>query len=305
MPATFALTDDQRTKEGSILFAIAMDTAMFILVLTAAVIGGSLTMLAEASRGGLGYMLECFTFLVLRRIHRGVLVDMEYGSGKLEQVANVMIGASMLIAAGWIGVGVLKIASGQRAIGTPAGLTFAAMVGMLNLYVNVLAWDAVRRAAAAKDSLIMEAQLTLRWVKMIASVVVIVSLTVAALSSDDVIVAFADGLGSLFVATYLVIESIAVLRSALPDLLDRSAGEHVRETVTRSLATHAGDYASMYGFRSRRSGRVTFIEIALGFDVALTMAEVNRRIEALKSTISEELGQAEVSIIASAAATQV
>jgi divalent metal cation (Fe/Co/Zn/Cd) transporter len=277
-----------------------MDTAMFILVLTAALIGGSLTMLAEALRGGLGYMLECFTFLVLRRIHRGVLVDMEYGSGKLEQVANVMIGASMLIAAGWIAVGVLKIASGQRAIGTPAGLTFAAMVGMLNLYVNVLAWDAVRRAAVANDSLIMSAQLTLRWVKMIASFVVIVSLTVSALSTDETIVAFADALGSLFVATYLVIESIAVLRSALPDLLDRSAGERVRETVTRSLATHSADYARINGFRSRRAGRVIFIEIALAFDVALTIAEVNRRIDTLKTAISEELRDAEISVIATA-----
>jgi divalent metal cation (Fe/Co/Zn/Cd) transporter len=301
MPSTFVLTDDQRTKEQSILFAISMDTAMFILVVTAAVIGGSLTMLAEALRGSLGYLLECFTFLVLRRIHRGVLVDMEYGSGKLEQVANVMIGASMLIAAGWIGIGVLKIASGQRSIGTPAGLTFAAMVGMLNLYVNVLAWDAVRRAAAANDSLIMSAQLTLRWVKMIASVVVIISLTVAAVSTDEAIVAFADAVGSLFVATYLVIESIAVLRSALPDLLDRSAGERVRETVTRSLTARSADYARINGFRSRRSGRVTFIEIALAFDVALTIAEVNRRIETLKATISEELGEAEISVIATAA----
>lgn len=303
MQPAFVLSADQRAKERSILFAIAMDTAMFILVFSVALIGGSLTLLAESLRGILGYLLECFTFLLLRRIHRGVLVEMEYGSGKVEQIANVVIGVSMLIAAGWVGVGVLRIASGQRGVGTPAGLAFAAMVGALNLYVNVLAWDAVRRAAAANDSMIMQAQLTLRWVKMLASVVVLCSLTVAALSSDDAIVAAADALGSLFVATYLAIQSIGVLRSAVPDLLDRSAGKDVRDIVTRSLASHSADYTSANGFRSRRAGRTTFIEIALGFDVALTMAEVNQRIEKLKAAISEEVGGAEISVIASAAET--
>ena len=43
-----------------------------------------------------------------------------------------------------------------------------------------------------------------------------------------------------------------------------------------------------------------FIEIALAFDVALTIAEVNRRIEELKGTISEELREAEISVIATA-----
>lgn len=305
-PPVKEITADQRAKEHSILFAIAMDTALVVALFLAGVAGGSLTMMAEALRATLGYLTECFTFLVLRRIHRGVLVDMEYGSGKLEQVANCMIGASMLMAAGWIGFGVLKILRGERALGTPAGLAFAAMVGMVNLYVNLLAWDAVRRAAAAGTGswLIMDAQVALRKVKLISSAVVIVSLTVAALSTDDVIVAWADGLGSLFVATYLVIQAASTLRSAVPDLLDRSAGKDVQQVVNRALAAHSGDYARLHRFRSRRSGRTTFIEIALGFDLTLTMAEVHDRVEAMKATIGRELDGAEISIVTSSTAAE-
>jgi cation diffusion facilitator family transporter len=292
------LTADQRAKERSVAFAIAMDTVMVAALFLAGLLGGSLTMLAEALRGGLGYLMECFTFVVLRRVHRGVLADMEYGSGKLEQVANFMIGVSMLMASAWIGFGVLRIISGQRQLGTPMGLAFAAIVGSVNAWVNLMARDAVRRAASGGASLIMQAQLTLRRVKLVASLVVGVGLTIAAVSTDDVVVAWADALGSLFVAGYLVVHAAGVLRSAIPDLLDRSAGKDVQQIVARALAAHSADYDRVHGFRSRRSGRTTFIEIVLGFDVTLTMSAVHARIEAMKATIQHELHDAQILIVA-------
>jgi divalent metal cation (Fe/Co/Zn/Cd) transporter len=299
------ITPDQRAKERSILFAILLDGVMGTALTTVAVFGGSLTMMAEALRGALNYLMECFSFLLMRRVHRGALADMEFGAGKVEQVANALVGSSMLMAAAWIGVGVVRIVTGQRELGSPLGLACAAMFGAVNFYVNLLAWDSVRRAAATgTDSLIMQAQLNLRLVKLWSSLVVGVSLTIAALSTDDVIVAFADGLGSLFVAGYLAVNAIAELRSSIPDLLDRSAGKGVRQVVARALAAHSADYSQVHRSRSRRSGHVTFIEIALGFDMSLSIAEVDRRIEALKQTIRQSLNDAEISIVASSAAPE-
>ena len=66
------------------------------------VIGGSLTITAEAIRVILMIAIEFFAFLVLRRIHRGILADLEYGTGKLEQIANLAIGIGMLGGSIWI-----------------------------------------------------------------------------------------------------------------------------------------------------------------------------------------------------------
>jgi ferrous-iron efflux pump FieF len=290
-------TSAQLAQERSMLFVIVIDAFMVSALIVGGLLG-SLTMMAEAMRGGLGYALECFTIVLLRRIHRGVLADMEFGAGKLEQIASVVIAASMLLAAAWIGWNVLRIWNGTRELGPPIGLAYAAIIGMANLYANVLAWDAVRRTMTADSSLIMDAQLHLRWVKLIASAVVSVGLTVSALSTDDVVVAWADSLGSLFVASYMIVHAFGVLRTALPDLLDRSAGARVRDVVARALAARAGDYDSLLRSRSRRSGRTTFIEIHLAYDPALSMAEVQRRGEALKEAIRSDLGDAEVAIIA-------
>jgi divalent metal cation (Fe/Co/Zn/Cd) transporter len=294
-------TTAQLGQEHAIVFAIAIDAGVIFLILLAGIVGGSLTMMAELFRCVLGYALECFTLVVIRRIHRGKLAEMEYGAGKVEQVASALIAISMLLAGVWLGLNVWHIWTGERALGSPLGLAYAAIVGFLNIYINVLAWDGMRRSMTADSSLIMDAQLQLRWVKLVASAFVGVALTVSAVSTDDVIVAWGESAGSLFVAGYMVVNAIDVLRTALPDLLDRSAGPAVRAIVTRALETHAGDYEQMLRMRTRRSGRATFVELHLAYDPMLCLAEVERRIEALEATVRGGLRNADIAVIATAA----
>jgi divalent metal cation (Fe/Co/Zn/Cd) transporter len=291
---------DQRERESAVALGIVLDAGIVAVMTTVSLAGGSFTLLAESIRGGLGCLLECFSYSVLRRIHRGTLSELDYGTGKLEQVANLTIGASMLAAALWIAIGALRILSGDRDVGSPLGLALAAMAGMVNLYINVVAWDGVRRMATGGDSLIMDAQVLLRWTKLVASLVIGVDLTVAALAHDDVVVAWADALGATFVSGYIAVNALAVLRQCLPDLLDRSAGAPVRLAVERALALHAGSYARLLRVRTRRSGRTAFVEIALAFDAGLELAEVGRRTAALEASVRETIAGVEVSVLASA-----
>ncbi|HUR19720.1 MAG TPA: cation transporter [Vicinamibacterales bacterium] len=295
------LTNEQKGREQSFLVAIVLDIAIVVAMVIVAIVGGSFTLLAETLRCILGLLPEWFAFGVLRRIHRGVLVDLDYGTGKLEQVASLAIGAAMLLASAWIVAGSLKILSGERELGTPMGLAAAAVVGMINLYLNVVAWDGVRRLPGVRDSTIMNAQLTLRWTKLLASIIISVDLTIAALSTDPVIVAVADAVGSLLVACYMALIAIQALRGSLPDLLDFSAGQSIKDAVDRSLALHAADYSQLQRVRTRRSSHTAFVEIALKFEPGLSMAEVDRRVAALKATMRQEVGEAEVSVLASAA----
>ncbi len=294
------LTEDQKAREHSFLVAIILDIGIVVAMVTVAIVGGSFTLLAESIRATLGLFPEWFTFGVLRRIHRGVLADLDYGTGKLEQVASLVIGVSMLLASVWIVIGAFRILGGERELGAPIGLAAAAVAGMVNLYLNVVAWDGVRRLPGVRESTIMNAQLTLRWTKLLASIIISADLTVAALSTDPVIVAVADAVGSLLVAAYMLLIAFQALRGSLPDLLDFSAGKSIQEAVDRSLARHAGDYSQLQRVRTRRSSQTAFVEIALEFEPGLSMAEVDRRIASLKTTMREEVGEAEVSVLASA-----
>jgi len=125
------------------------------------------------------------------------------------------------------------------------------------------------------------------------------SLTVAAVSTDDVVVACADAAGALFVAAFIVVTAVGMLRDGFPDIIDHALKETVQQAINRALACHFGDYDRFDGVRSRRSGRHVFIEVALGFDSGLTMGEVTRRSAALSATMRSEIADADIAILAS------
>lgn len=296
------VTPEQLAQEHSIRFALLADVGVLALALPVALLSGSLTIKAESIRFVLGMSIEVFALMVMRRLHRGKLRDLEYGGGKLEQIANLVTGLGMLGAAAWIASKAMAIVAGHEEVGTPLGLALAAMVGALNAYVNFVAWDRMRQASEGDSSLVMEGQVKARRVKLICSLVVLFTMTIAALSTDNVVVASADAIGSVFVAAFMVINGSDLLRTGIPDLLDRSAGQEVRAKVDRVLASGAGHYQSLGRVRSRRSGRVVFIEIALSFDPSLPVEEVNRRIADLKAAMAGEIENADISILTTAAA---
>ena len=292
------ITPEQQAEESSVQFGLVADSGVLVVLLLSGILGGSLTILAEAIRGSLMSLTEIFSLVVMRRIHRGQLADLEFGTGKLKQVANTVIGAAMLGGAVWIVIRALTVLVGERAVGAPFGLAMAAIAGALNAYCNLLAWVRMRRALRAESSLVMVGQLRARTVKLASSLFVLATMTLAALAMDEEVAAWADVIGSLFVAAFIVANALDMLASGLADLLDRSAGRAVRDAIDRALARHAGDFGQAARVRSRRSGRVVFIELALRFDPRLSIAEVNRRIDVLKQSLGREIEHSEISVLA-------
>ena len=82
------ITPEQEAEESSVRFGLVADCGLLVVLVLSGFLGGSLTILAEAIRGSLMSLTELFSLVVMRRIHRGQLADLEFGTGKLEQVAN-------------------------------------------------------------------------------------------------------------------------------------------------------------------------------------------------------------------------
>src|SRR5262249_36732551 len=211
------MTAEQQAEESSVQFGLVVDSGLAILYLLVGVLGGSLTIIAEVIRGGLMCLIELFSLIVMRRIHRGQLADLEFGTGKLEQIANAAIGVAMLGGATWVTISALAGLAGERGLGTPFGLALAAMAGALHPYLHFLAWDRVRRAMRAESSLVLLGPLRARLVKLGSSLFVLQTMTVAALSTDKQVVAWADATGSLFVAAFMVVNALGLLASGLGD----------------------------------------------------------------------------------------
>lgn len=287
-----------RARERSIELALVMDGTMIVTYAILAGAAGSLTMLAELLRGALMTAIEVIALIIMRRIHRRRTGMFEFGSGRLEQLVNVGIAVGMLGGALWIAIGALGRITGGGQAGTPAGFALAAIVAAINLYINVIAWDGMRRAARGGGSLIMQGQLQARVVKLVSSVCVQVTLTVAALSTDGVVIAWADSVGALLVCGFIVQAATVMMRSDVPDLVDRAVNEDVQAAINRMLLRHFEDYDRLDLIRTRRSGTIVHAEITLGFRSDLTMADVSRRIEAMKTSLRQDVGEADIAIVA-------
>jgi len=296
--APHAITAEQHARERSVAVAIVLDVGMVFVYLTAAILAGSLTIAAELIRGVLIMGIEFFGLLIMRRIHRGRTAMFEFGSGRLEQIVNLAIAGGLRGGALWIGAGAVRRLTGDAEIGTPIGFALAAIAAGLNVYVNVLAWDGVRRAARSGGSLIMQGQLKARAVKLVSSACVLASMTVAALSTDGVVIVWADALGALIVCGFIVHAAIGMIYSDLPDLVDRAVNEDLQAAINRMLVKHFADYDRLDRVRTRRTGSTVHAEITLGFHRDLTMFDVDRRIDAMKISLRQEIDKADVAIVA-------
>ena len=66
-------TPEQQAEENSVRFGLIGDAGLIVLIVLTGILGGSLTILAEAIRTCLMILSELFSFVVMRRIHRGQL----------------------------------------------------------------------------------------------------------------------------------------------------------------------------------------------------------------------------------------
>jgi divalent metal cation (Fe/Co/Zn/Cd) transporter len=260
--AAVALTAEQRGRERALILVAALDGTIVGLLLLVGTLGGSLTCVAEALRGGLVDLIALVSLFVMRRLHRGSLRGFDFGTGKIEQLCSLTIAAALAVSAVWVAHDAIVLAMSEHSDATPLALTLAAVTGALNVCINVIAWDEVRRATRGRPSAIMRAQLRSRWTKLLSSLTVQVTMTLAAIAKDPMLAAMADAVGALLVCGVMAIAAKDLLAESLPDLLDRSMASLARPALEQAMAALPG--FALAGFRSRGTSRAFVLEVALG-----------------------------------------
>lgn len=282
-------------RERSILIGLGLDMSMLLPYAVISVWSNSLTLMGETLRGGIFIALEIALLVTLRRIHRGRTSHYDFGAGKIEQFASLMVGTSLFLGAAWIMAGVI-----QRA-GTPPsqsslGLGFAVAISVVNLGMNLYALRAVWLAGRDGTSIIMGAQIRARLSKVVASALVVVAILVNAIAGPGGIGAFADLAGAALVVAMMVTFGVGMWREALPSLLDRTLDEQRQAAINRALAQHFDAYEALGPIRARVSGRDPMIEIALGFAPHRSMAEVQAVADAIRADLEQLIPGARVTL---------
>lgn len=277
----------QRRREVALGLAIGFDLLLLGPYIVIGIATPSWPIIAESLRGGLLLVVAIVSLITLRRIHRDRLDAYDYGAGKLEQAITLSIAGLLLLAAGLLLWRIALLAPTPPA--SPLLATSAVVLVFVNLVVNSGQLWSLHRASRDGGSIIVRAQYQARWVKTIASAFVVVAVGVAMATGDAELSRRASQIGTLIVIVIMVGTAIAMLREALPDLLDRSLPEAVQQAVNRVLARNIDDFEQLGRIRTRSAGNVLHVELELFFDPARTVGEASLLAERMSRQLAEEI----------------
>lgn len=291
-----ALTPEQRAKEAAVLYTASADLVVVVLQIIFALLTRSLALLSEAIRVGLMLIIEFYTYFVLRAVHRHRLGKFRFGIGQIEQMCHLVIGVCLVLSGLWVAHQVVQSLFLGQATATPLGLATAAVINAINLTINVLGWFAMISAARSDDSAIFRAQVRARVVKLLSSIVVQTTMTIAALAKDPLIAAWLDGLGASFVGALMVAIGCRMVWGRAPDLLDRSVRAELSASIAAILDEARVGSHEIAQRRTRRAGSFPHIELTLTTSGCEWVRDVLERAGGLESRLRSRIPDADITI---------
>lgn len=282
------------------LSACLLDAAIILAMVAIAVWSNSLSLLADLMRGVPMLGVEVVLLLLMRRINRGRLTAYDYGTRKVEQFANLVAGAALIVAALWL------VAKMFGRIGVPQdqpglGLAAAAAISAVNLALNIGVFVSLWRAAQGGGSLILNGQVVTRLTKTLGSAFVTLAIVVNAVFGPEGIGAWADIAGTAVTVLVMVVFGARMIGEALPHLVDRALGEQQQMLVNRALATRFENYDELVAVRTRTEGRHAWIEIELGFAPERKVGEAALEAERIAAELRELVPGARAVVVIRAA----
>jgi cation diffusion facilitator family transporter len=272
----------------SVLLSLIVDFLLLLPDGIAALLANSVTLWADVIKCMNELLATFLGYITIRRVAKGKTHDYNYGRGKLENLSGVIVAVVMTLSI------LIVLYEGIQRIDEPEALNpFGACLGLVFMTFGVIAngtlWIKNYRVARRTQSPVMESQWRLFRAKAFSDAAVLAALAVSMVFHHEAWALYVDPIASFLIVAFLIFSAYGVVSTSLGDLLDRTLDESLQLIILRALARHFEEYSGFHGLRSRRSGRDVYIEIFLEFDGTRPMSEVQRSIDAMISTIEQDI----------------
>ena len=284
------------TKQRTVLTSLIIDFVLWLPDIVAAILSGSIVLFADAVKCANEILATFFAYLTIRKMAKGGAGVYDYGMGKFETMTSITTGGVMFISLALVFfVAIYRIVIPEPIVHEGAYLGVFLMI--VGVSMNTYLWRKNFRLNKKEPSPIMDSQWRLFRTKAFSDFSVLLSLIFSLALSQYAWSLYIDPLASFFIAGVLFFSGARVIRSSLPDLLDRTLDEELQMVIVQHLARFFNDYSALHGVRSRRSGSNVYIEIFLEFDGEKKMCEVQEIIDRIKVSLEAHIPKSTVSIV--------
>lgn len=285
-------------KEKSVLLSLIVDIIFWIPDIAAAVLSGSITLFADVVKCGNEIISTFLSYITLRKLNRSNKEVYNYGLGKFETISCTVTGGVMFISLALVFfVALYRIAVPESLI--REGTMFGIVLMILGVCTNSWLSYKNHRIAKKEPSLIMESQWRLFRTKAFSDGAVLVALTASLALAEYEWSHYIDPLASFMIVGVLFLSGYREIKTALPDLLDKTLEEELQIEIMKNLAEFFDEYHDIHGIRSRRSGSHVYIDLFLEFDPGKSMGEVQGIINRMKASLEGHIPGSSVSIMPS------
>ncbi len=266
-----------------------------VLNIVSVVTANSLVLVADFFNSLLEFCSVYLSWFTLRRLRRDDRAIFNYGLGKIENLASLMIGLFMLVSVllmVYLIINRLIHPVRLKGFGIWLGIGCTFVFGLINARL----WWRSREHQRIAPSPIVEAQKRLFAVKTTSNTCMFFNF-VLSITIIHPWVMYLDPVVSCITLALMLNSGWHLLRHSVHDLLDRSLDEPLQMLITRQLVNYFDSYTSLDGVRSRYSGRQIFIEIFLGFNAAKPLKDAQMVADSIKVNLEKEIPHAEVTVI--------
>ncbi len=270
------------TTSGAAKLSLIVITALIILKVVAAVITGSISILAQAADSFLDLFAIIITFFAIGVATKPADKEHPFGHGKAENIAAV-VQAVLIFAAGGL---IIYSAVRRIILGTTIELTEAGMgVMLVSIIASLWLSRHLLKISKATDSVALEANARNIAADVYSAAGVLVGLVAIRFTGLNIL----DPLIALVVALFILKAGYDVMRKSFGGLVDVKLPEAEESIIRSCIMEHSGEMVAFHELRTRKAGSQRYIDLHLVMPKNASVEEAHRMCDHLEQDIETQL----------------
>ena len=280
----------ERTKE---IYRITLwggfaNLVLVALKFVAGVLGASAAMIADAVHSLSDLLTDVIVLVFVKIGNKPADGDHNYGHGKYETLATLIVGLSLLAVGGKLladGVNKIMAAIGGEVLNTPGWIAFAAAI--VSIVIKEVLFQVTVKVGRKTKSDAVVANAWHHRTDALSSIGTAIGIGGAVFLGQKW--AILDPIAAAVVRIFIIIAAVKILLPALNQLMDKSLPADEEEKI-RAIVAEAPELSDLHHLRPRHVGNVHSIEMHVRMPGDVTLDIAHKHSMDLEARIREELG---------------
>jgi cation diffusion facilitator family transporter len=265
------------------------NSTLIILKLIVGLATGSVSIISEAIHSTMDLLAAIIAFFSVKISDKPADDMHPYGHGKIENISGVIEALLILVASIWIIIEAIKKLMLPGEVES-IGLGFIVM--FISSAINFMVSRKLYKVAKQEDSIALEADALHLKADVYTSLGVGIGLFLIWITQ----LYYLDPIVAILVAIFILKEAIELLISAFNPLLDVKLSNNEIEIIEDSINKFSAVFCNYHNFKTRKSGRVRYIELHLVFPENMRIKDAHDVCEEIENDIKKSLDHSEIMI---------